>query len=119
MNMDDFASLSKTGLLFDSGSRADTLSYPAISASLRGDDGSGAFGSGRSKPMHEGRGAGVSFFDGHGGFYNVEPEWPWENAWDGHVKYGRYPDTIPWALASFWGKLRDGTYLTTNYQYKD
>lgn len=119
MNMDEFASPSKTGLLFDSGSRGDTLSYPTISASLRGDDGNGSFGSWRTKPMHEGRGAAATFFDGHGGFYSVDPIAPWQNAWTGHVKYGRYTRDVPWAMASFWGKLRDGTYLTTNYQYKD
>lgn len=111
-NMDEFQNLSKTGLLFDAGARGDALRYSEISAALRGES--------RNKPLHEGRGAGVTFFDGHGGFYDIDPQWAWENDQDGRLLYGRYPDTIPWALASFWGKLRDGTYLASSgkYQYK-
>lgn len=111
-NMDEFESMSKTGLIFDGGFRGDVLRYSEISASLRGVS--------RAKPMHEGRGASVSYFDGHGGFHTISPQWAWESDQDGRALYGRYPDSIPWALASFWGKLRDGSYLASSgqYQYK-
>jgi prepilin-type N-terminal cleavage/methylation domain-containing protein len=114
---DEFANPSETDLIIDSGIRADSLGYYNITASIRGDDYSGSFNSWRKEPMHGGRGASASFFDGHGGFYDVDYEWVLQPDQVGHVLWGRYPDTIPWVHRSFWGRLVDGRYLTTNYQY--
>jgi prepilin-type N-terminal cleavage/methylation domain-containing protein/prepilin-type processing-associated H-X9-DG protein len=114
--IDSFNDPALTALLFDAGALADTLTYPVISASLRGDDTSGSFNSYRITPLHSGRGASASFFDGHAGFYGITRAWAYLNAPSGHVRYGNYPDSIPWARRSFWGKV-NGVYLASNYQF--
>jgi prepilin-type N-terminal cleavage/methylation domain-containing protein len=114
--IDSFNDPALTGLIFDAGALADTLSYPIITSALRGDDYSGTFNSYRITPLHGSRGASASFLDGHAGFYSVMPAWIQMNDAVGHVRWGSYPNSIPWARRSFWGKV-NGVYLASNYQY--
>jgi prepilin-type N-terminal cleavage/methylation domain-containing protein len=107
--IDNFQKHNETGLITDGGLYADNIYYMMITWSLQNDASAR-----RDKPLHDGRGASASFLDGHGGFYATTRQMV------GVSGNGVYPDSIPWARRSFWGKLTDGQWApfsTNYYQY--